>query len=67
MPARDELVASERTDEEVAEIIGADWLVYQAIEDLEGKREKKEILKLVVLNAQFLTGVMSPEILMKPT
>ncbi|MCR9258286.1 MAG: amidophosphoribosyltransferase [Pseudomonadaceae bacterium] len=34
MPARQEFVANERTDEEVAEIIGADWLVYQDINDL---------------------------------
>src|SRR5688572_15685925 len=29
MPAASELVAADRTDEEVARIIGADWLVYQ--------------------------------------
>ena len=34
MPALDELVAYQRTDEQVAELIGADWLVYQRIEDL---------------------------------
>ena len=34
MPAREEFVAHQRSDEEVANIIGADWLVYQDIEDL---------------------------------
>ena len=34
MPATTELIASNRTDEEVAEEIGADWLVYQTLEDL---------------------------------
>lgn len=34
MPAREEFVAHQRSEEEVAEIIGADWLVYQSIEDL---------------------------------
>ena len=34
MPAREELVAHDRTEEEVADIIDADWLVYQSIDDL---------------------------------
>ena len=34
MPAASELVASGRTEEEVAKFIGADWLVYQDLEDL---------------------------------
>jgi amidophosphoribosyltransferase len=34
MPAREEFVAHERTDDEVAREIGADWLIYQTIEDL---------------------------------
>jgi len=34
MPATSELIASNRTDEEVAKEIGADWLVYQTLEDL---------------------------------
>jgi amidophosphoribosyltransferase len=36
MPSASELVASQRTDEEVRELIGADWLVYQDLEDLIG-------------------------------
>jgi len=34
MPARDEFVAHQHSDEEVGKIVGADWLVYQKIEDL---------------------------------
>ena len=29
MPSASELIAHGRTDEEVGEIIGADWIVYQ--------------------------------------
>ena len=34
MPAVDELIAYDRTDEQVQEAIGADWLVYQDLDDL---------------------------------
>jgi amidophosphoribosyltransferase len=34
MPAASELVAAGRSDEQVANIIGADWLVYQGLDDL---------------------------------
>lgn len=34
MPAASELIASGKTDEEVQELIGADWLIYQDLEDL---------------------------------
>jgi amidophosphoribosyltransferase len=34
MPAPSELVASGRTEQEVADVIGADWLVYQDLDDL---------------------------------
>ena len=34
MPAASELVAHGRTEEEVAGIVGAEWLVYQTLEDL---------------------------------
>ena len=34
MPAAEELVAHGKTDEEIARHIGADWLVYQDLEDL---------------------------------
>ena len=34
MPATKELVASNRTNEQITQEIGADWLVYQSLEDL---------------------------------
>ena len=34
MPAIGELIASNKSDEEVANEIGADWLIYQTLEDL---------------------------------
>jgi len=34
MPSVDELIAHGRTDDEVGELIGADWLVYQDLDDL---------------------------------
>jgi amidophosphoribosyltransferase len=34
MPAASELVAADRSEEEVARLIGADWLIYQTLEDL---------------------------------
>jgi len=34
MPAASELIAHGRTDEEVQELIGADWLIFQDLEDL---------------------------------
>ena len=34
MPAADEFVAFQRTDEEIGRIIGADWIVYQRLDDL---------------------------------
>ena len=34
MPATDEFVANGRTEDEIGRLIGADWLVYQDLEDL---------------------------------
>lgn len=34
MPSPKEFVADNKTDEEVAQVIGADWLIYQDLEDL---------------------------------
>jgi len=34
MPATNEFVANERTEQQVADYIGADWLIYQELDDL---------------------------------
>jgi amidophosphoribosyltransferase len=34
MPAAEELIAHNRTESEIANIIGADWLIYQDLDDL---------------------------------
>jgi amidophosphoribosyltransferase len=34
MPAVEELIAHDRTEPEIAKIIGADWLIYQDLDDL---------------------------------
>lgn len=46
MPAAKELIAHGRTVEEVCELIGADWLIYQDLEDLlECSREGNEAIQ----------------------
>ena len=47
MPAANELVAFNRNESEIAEIIGADWLIYQELDDLidavqKGNRQIKQ-------------------------
>ena len=34
MPAVEELIAHGRSDDEVGKLIGADWMIYQDLEDL---------------------------------
>ena len=59
MPATSELIASNRTDEEVAKEIGADWLVYQTLEDLietckTGNREIQEF-ETSIFTGEYIT------------
>ncbi len=60
MPSADELIAHGRTDEEVAEQIGADWMIYQELEDLIacGKEGNPELegFDCSVFNAEYVTG-----------
>jgi amidophosphoribosyltransferase len=62
MPAANELIAHGRTDEEVSELIGADWLVYQDLEDLlacsfEGN-EAIEDFECSVFDGRYLAGTV---------
>src|SRR6516165_3778695 len=67
MPAASELVASGRTVEEVARLIGADWLVYQDLEDLIAacKHEDARIEEFDTscFSGVYVTGDVTPEYL----
>ena len=61
MPAPDELVAHDRSDEQVQTLIGADWLVYQDLDDLiaavaEGN-EKLTRFDTSCFSGEYVTGV----------
>ncbi len=63
MPSADELIAHGRSDEEVAEKIGADWLVFQDLEDLvyavkKGNR-KLDRFDASVFDGEYVTGDVS--------
>ncbi len=60
MPAVSELIASGRTDKEVETAIGADWLIYQDIDDLihatqTSKSDVREF-ECSVFNGRYVTG-----------
>ena len=69
MPAASELVASGRTVEEVARLIGADWLVYQDLEDLIAacKHEDARIEEFDTscFSGVYVTGDVTPEYLQR--
>ncbi|SEI54507.1 amidophosphoribosyltransferase [Allopseudospirillum japonicum] len=60
MPAAHELIAHGHTDEEVGELIGADWMIYQELEDLiSACREENPSLEgfdCSVFNGEYVTG-----------
>jgi amidophosphoribosyltransferase len=61
MPAPDELVAHDHSDEQVQALIGADWLVYQDLDDLiaavaEGN-EKLTRFDTSCFSGEYVTGV----------
>ena len=60
MPTTDELIAHGRTDDEVGQIIGADWIIYQDLDDLiasgtEGNPEVKRF-DCSVFDGDYVTG-----------
>ena len=67
MPATSELVAAGRTEEEVARMIGADWLVYQDLSDLLGAVRhdyaKIEEFDTSCFSGEYVTGDVTPEYL----
>ena len=63
MPAKSELIAHDKTVEEIQSLIGADWLVYQDLDDLiqcakEGN-EHIETFDCSVFNGEYVTGDIS--------
>ena len=60
MPAATELIAYDRSVEEIQQLIGADWLVYQDLEDLvrcaKDGNEKIDEFDCSVFNGQYVTG-----------
>ena len=67
MATRDELVAARRSEDEVAAFIGADWLVYQDLADLEASvRELNPALASFdssCFNGVYCTGAVSEDYL----
>ena len=67
MPAVGELVAAGRTEEEVAQLIGADWLVYQDLEDLVSacRHDNAKIMEFDTscFSGVYVTGDVSAEYL----
>ncbi len=69
MASANELIASGRTEQEVCELIGADWLVYQDLEDLvassaEGNPDINGF-ECAVFNGKYITGDVDDKYLAK--
>jgi amidophosphoribosyltransferase len=69
MPAADELIAHGRTPEEVCEAIGADWLLYQHLDDLlDACREENPAIQeyeCSIFNGAYITGDVSADYLLQ--
>src|SRR5690349_6402779 len=67
MPNASELVAAGRTDEEVAKLIGADWLVYQDLDDLVAacRHDDAQVTEFDTscFSGEYVTGDVTPEYL----
>ncbi len=67
MPAASELIAHGRSEAQVQNLLGADWLIYQDLEDLvEAVRRgnpKLERFETSCFNGEYVTGDITPEYL----
>jgi amidophosphoribosyltransferase len=67
MPATSELVAADRTVDEVANLIGADWLVYQDLDDLVAacRHDDAQVTEFDTscFSGEYVTGDVTPEYL----
>ncbi|MGH8028419.1 MAG: amidophosphoribosyltransferase, partial [Arenimonas sp.] len=61
MPAAEELVAYDRSEDEVQQLLGCDWLIYQDIADLEaavsGPKHKISRFDSSCFTGEYVTGV----------
>ncbi|TWI08165.1 amidophosphoribosyltransferase [Aerolutibacter ruishenii] len=61
MPSAEELVAHNRTEEEVQKLLGCDWLVYQDLDALEasvsGPKHRIESFDSSCFNGEYVTGI----------
>ena len=69
MPSASELIAHDRTDQEVERLIGADWLIYQDLEDLVASASdgNKNInnFECSVFDGNYVTGDISSDYLQR--
>src|SRR5690606_32908724 len=69
MPAASELIAHGRSEEEVQELIGADWLIYQTLDDLVRavQHDNADIHEFDAscFSGEYVTGDITPEYLRK--
>jgi amidophosphoribosyltransferase len=67
MPATSELVAAGRTGDEIARLIGADWLIYQDLEDLVAacRHDDAQVNEFDTscFSGEYVTGDVTPEYL----
>ena len=68
MPARAEYVAHDRSIEQIAEAIGADWLIYQELDDLveaclDGGKDKPANFDCSCFDGVYVTGGITEEYL----
>ena len=67
MPSAKELIAHGRTEQEICDLIGADWLIYQDLQDLiescHGGKQGVTEFDCSVFNAKYITGDVSEEYL----
>ena len=61
MPSAEELIAHDRTEEEVQAQLGCDWLIYQDLADLEaavsGPKQRIEHFDSSCFNGKYVTGI----------
>jgi amidophosphoribosyltransferase len=67
MPAASELVAAGRSEDEVGRLIGADWLIYQDLEDLVAAvrhdKARVEVFDTSCFSGEYVTGDVTREYL----